>query len=976
MDEVMNNILSCDKNIVIIQQNIRSMRANFEMFVTELSSWVKLPDIIILTEIWINSNEISMFQLPGYSILCNCNETYRAGGIIIFCRHEIEVEESNIIQFKTADVLRIKIKYNYKTLSLLTFYRIQRSTAEQFIDELERHFIDLDYYKFDKNMFILGDMNINLLDENAIVDRYTVSLASWGFQSLVNEPTRVTDRSSTCLDHVFARVVDQSVVDCGSAVWHAHITDHSMTVLWVSVGGRHGMPPQAQGTSYRIDYRKLECLLDTSDWSVVYNCSDASNAYDLFINILNNHINSSKEEISNNVNNIRCLKPWITSYTCDRIKKRNMLLKQVKRFPQNSKLKNYFKKYRNKLHSDIRNLKFSYYRNKFMECQGDQKKTWKVINDVTGRNQNRVKNLKLSINDHLVTDEIIVANELNNYFLTVVDVTSGNIDWPENFSDLRYKSKFLQISEASSMFVGYIHKEEIVKIICSLKNAKSPGIDGISSNMIKQIYPKIIDAFTYIINLSFKTGVFPSKLKQAVVIPLYKQNSPLICSNYRPISLLSVFSKIIEKIMKYKLLNFLSKNCFFSVNQFGFRIGMSTESALLKFLGRISEGINKNKKVSGLFLDLKKAFDLVDHTLLLEKLAKYGIRGPVLKWFRSYLLNREQCVRVQNTLSQLGTIKCGVPQGSVLGPVLFLIYVNDLCNGQFGGKLTAFADDTALCYVGDSWEGIGGLMNGDLELLKWWFSKNKMILSTEKTTYLNFSLRQNISFPNNIFYKCLDCLFNNTICQNKCIKVLKGEKVKYLGLLLDMNLNWKYHIEYLKSKLNILIRFFYMLKEICSVDVMRNVYFALVHSRIQYGITCWGGTYLSNLRPIVVQQKHIIRLMNKRSLRHPSWPLFVDLRVLPLRYVFVYKILKIFYMRSNCFHIHVNRYEGNLRHQRSFQVPKPTLTYFKNTFDFLGPRIFNELPQDIKNCQSLKLFLRKLRNWLFTVSNIEIVLAF
>ncbi len=221
------------------------------------------------------------------------------------------------------------------------------------------------------------------------------------------------------------------------------------------------------------------------------------------------------------------------------------------------------------------------------------------------------------------------------------------------------------------------------------------------------------------------------------------------------------------------------------MNQFGFREGLSTESALKHFMDDVYFGLNTEKKVSGIFLDIKKAFDTVDHRILLKKLYSCGIRGNVHSWFVSYLSKRKQVVKLGSIFSDFGYIKSGVPQGSVLGIILFLIYINDLCNANLKGNLTSFADDTALCYVEKSWTDIELAMNSDLEAIQWWFSNNNMLLSPEKTKYINFSLREEQEFNNDIIYKCVDCLCQNTICLNNCAVVLRTNSIKYLGLILD-----------------------------------------------------------------------------------------------------------------------------------------------------------------------------------------------
>lgn len=252
--------------------------------------------------------------------------------------------------------------------------------------------------------------------------------------------------------------------------------------------------------------------------------------------------------------------------------------------------------------------------------------------------------------------------------------------------------------------------------------------------------------------------------------------------------------------MKQRLVYFLDKTSFFSKHQFGFRQGIGTETALLEFVSRIWDGLNDGKRVSGLFLDITKAFDTVNHDILLEKMYRCGIRGVVHKWFSNYLVGRMQCVKVNGAVSQLKEIEFGVPQGSVLGATLFLIYINDLCDATLQGQISSFADDTALCYTGDSWREIQTRMNFDLQSIRWWFAMNNMVLSPDKTKFINFRLRGNINFETKIMYKCLECLCSGAQCNVECVQLTEEETIKYLGIDLDKELNYKIHILNLKKK--------------------------------------------------------------------------------------------------------------------------------------------------------------------------------
>ena len=362
-------------------------------------------------------------------------------------------------------------------------------------------------------------------------------------------------------------------------------------------------------------------------------------------------------------------------------------------------------------------------------------------------------------------DPTMIANTFNNFFANV----AGNIT--KSIPRTRKSPMdYLGNRNEHSFFMTQILPMEISGIISSLKTGKSIGPNSIPTKLLKVLCPHICSSLSDIINESFQSGTFPEKLLLAKVIPLFKKGCPLTASNYRPISLLSVFSKIIEKVMYKRLYNFLELNNILYNYQFGFRSSHSINHALISLTEMIKNTLDNKRFGCGIFLDLQKAFDTVNHEILLNKLEHYGIRGIALAWFHFYLNNREQYASVNGYNSRNLNVTCGVPQGSVLGPLLFLIYINAIPNTSFKLAFYLFADDTSIYFESENLEQLQKIVNRKLKHVKKWLDANKLALNVDKTNFVIFHSPQ------------------KPLCENIIIKfgkqhVKKAKHVKFLGLL-------------------------------------------------------------------------------------------------------------------------------------------------------------------------------------------------
>ena len=363
------------------------------------------------------------------------------------------------------------------------------------------------------------------------------------------------------------------------------------------------------------------------------------------------------------------------------------------------------------------------------------KNTWKGINEIVSIKYKSSSNInQIKANNVIIDDPKMISNAFNNYFVNVGPNTDKDIP-----KSILGPSTYLKLRVGNDFCILPTNNAEVMLLILQLDDTKSSGPSSIPTKILKIAAPKIVPIFVQIANSSFLSGIFPRGMKLAKVIPIFKNGNILEVNNYRPISLLSIFSKIIEKLMHKRLYSFLESHKVMYESQFGFQKGKSTQHSLIEIVEKI-RNCNENKNYGcGIFIDLKKAFDTVNHDILLQKLEHYGIRGTALSWFKSYLNERSQYVFCNNTTSDIKYITCGVPQGSVLGPLLFLIYINDLPNISDKLKFFLFADDTNIFFECNDLAKLQSTVNCELKKLTRWLNTNRLALNVTKTNFVIFS---------------------------------------------------------------------------------------------------------------------------------------------------------------------------------------------------------------------------------------------
>ena len=577
---------------------------------------------------------------------------------------------------------------------------------------------------------VMGDFNLDLLkfESHQDTNNFLNTLSSFFFQPQILQPTRITEHSATLIDNIFFNSLDHFVIS-GNLIYD--LSDHLPNFLIITK--YISLPSSTK--FFRRDYSALDesallCDIQAINWDEMLESNqNPDKLFDFFCKkvseVVDRHVpikQLSKEEIKTK------FKPWITPAIKTFIRKKNKLYKKylkTKSVFYHTK----FKLYRNKLNHLLRVSKRNYYSNYFETNGGNSRKIWKGIKNLVHIKSKSYQTPEV-INDNgcELTDVKSIANAFNDYFSNVGWNLANNIPKMDK-SPIDYLAP---PTFHDSFFLAPVTAGEIEKEIASLNCSKAIGPFSIPVVILKLISNVVSRPLETIFNASLSTGIVPASLKLAKVIPIFKKGLQNCLNNYRPISLLSIFNKILEKLVYKRLHQYLEKKEILYYKKFFFRTTYSTTYALLSIVDKINEAIDHHDYACGIFLDLSKAFDTVNHDILIKKLEFYGVRGLVNKWFSSYLSNRRQFVSVNNISSDELTISCGVPQGSVLGPLLFLIYVNDFANCSKLLEFNLYADDSNLFYKSNTLLALQTDLNKELAEVYKWLCVNKLSLNIKK----------------------------------------------------------------------------------------------------------------------------------------------------------------------------------------------------------------------------------------------------
>ena len=623
-----------------------------------------------------------------------------------------------------------------------------------------------------------------------------------------------------------------------------------------------------------------------------------------------------------------------------------------------------YRRLRNCITNRINQAKSEFIQTQINNNSGKSGAMWSVLKSICKNNKSN--KICLEVNQNIVSDADEVAECLNNYFVESVeklakesdsdyDQIVNGTDNPEFSNETIYENNIFEMPVITTEFV----KSEIDK----LGVKKGTGYDHLSARLLKYVckIPLLIQTLVYILNLSLETCIFPDAWKIGRVQPIYKSGDKSSPNNYRPITILPVISKVIEKAIHSELMSFLTRNSILCPNQFGFRPNHSCETALLCMIDEWSRNVD-DKEMNGLiFLDLRRAFDTVNHQLLLRKLSKYGCSVGSLSWFDSYLSHRKQYVSVENNKSTIKDINIGLPQGSILGPLLFVLFINDLPQSIPNGSVFMYADDTTISVSGSTKFEIETQLNDVMKLTYEWLIRNKLILNIDKTKVMLLGSRQRINLMPD---KDLHVNVNDRpiACVNE---------YKCLGVIIDSYLDFRSHTykvaKEVKQKLGILRR----LKTSFSVQQLSQIYWGYVMPHMLYCCNVWTGRSDVNYDILNRLHKRAAYLISKLTYETPSNVIFNQLSWPTLDTLFwktacctmfklVHNLAPPILSSRIVLRDSVITRNSRRSNKMILKLPKCRTVYYQNSFLYSGGSRWNNLPDNVRlesRLSSFKLLL-------------------
>ena len=933
--------LNFRKYFSIVQYNVQSALRKIDILSCELSHF----DVIALTETWFSNNikstdvSIPNFQVPFRRDRLRDNY----GGVAVYVKDHIPCSRRSDLELPDIECVWIEIHLGNKKILFGTFYR-PPNAHNSYFDQIENS-ISLAIDTGIADIIVTGDFNCNML-YNPSARKIASICRQSNLNQIINESTHFTETSQSLIDLIMVsdcvRVIYSGV---GEPFLDQHTRYHCPVFCLLNFQSHNSPAFKRQIWKYEDgDYDTIKHKLHTTNWDLLFTDDPDETARNI-----TDHISSlCSSHIPNKLVTVRHSDPpWFHNEIRKMIRKRKRAYDKAKK-TNNPSHWNTYKKLRNETTTLLRQSKKAHAEklaNKLKDNSLKGSDWWKVLKSfISDTSSSNVPPLKSG--NAYTKSEKEKAETLNSFFTSQSNLTDDNNTVPH----LPQQTHYPPLNDI------IITPEEVECILSNLQTGKANGPDNINNYVLKRCSQELSLPLSNLFNQSLQTGIFPVIWKEANVTPIYKKNDPSDPSNYRPISLLSTLGKTMEKVVHKHVFNYLRDYKVLSPLQSGFIPGDSTVNQLVDVYNTFCKAMDDGLEVRAIFCDISKAFDRVWHKGLLAKLYHIGIGGSLLKWFSNYLSDRKQRVVLPKSSSSWGTINAGVPQGSILGPLLFLVYINDITQNIYS-NIRLFADDTTLYIIVRDPNMSAALLNQDMQTISTWAETWLVSFNPNKTESLLISRKINRTQHPPVYMQ------NNVIAE--------VETHKHLGLTFDHNLTWHSHIEIIVDKAWKRIHVMRKLKYLLDRDSLQTIYFSFIRPLLEYGDVVWDNCtdYEANeLEKIQNEAGRIVigatKLISIDKLHQETgWESLSSRRrnhKLILFYKMVHQLVPP-YLCSLVPNLVGNRSRYSLRNVNDFESIRCRTCLFQNSFVPHTVREWNNLSEDIKDSSSLSTFKSKLK---------------
>lgn len=940
------------KGLKILHQNVNGLLSKLNHIKVLLHDSGKNIHALGITESKLNGSvSDAEINIEGYVNVRKDRNTGPGGGVCLFLRDDLNWQRRTDLEAVENESIWVELLIKHsKSILLCICYRppdtskhLHKAFNSEFNNSITTALAE------NKEIIIIGDFNCNYLQQSDQTDLKDLMKIN-NLKQMINEPTRCTMNTETLIDLVFVsdefKIANSFTIEYG-------ISDHQLIGITRKMNCKKFSPRKIYARNYK-HYSKdaFKSDLRGLPWEDILS-GDLNSAWNTFKDLISSIVNKHAPMFERKITGRDC--PWLTSEIRSKINHRDYLLRKAKRSKTQNDWDNY-KRARNSTTSAIRKSKANYHRNLFKETLKSPKDFWSRIKRTYPVKDKISAPKSFLVNNSMTTDKLFIANSFCEYFGSVAKSLQDTVmklcfpTW-KTYS-FNFLTGFVNPSGLRFTFTE-VNQQQILQIVRSLKSSKSPGLDEIPPRLIIDAADELIVPLTMLINSSLRSGTFPTCEKQAKVLPVYKGNEKSKLDNYRPVSVTTVFSKIIEKVVYNQLSDYLESNNLICPNQFGFRPNRSTNHAVIRLVDDMRINMDNGLHTGVVFMDFRKAFDTIQHACLLEKLPYYGIESVELEWIKDYLFNRSQTVIFDNVKSSPLPVTHGVPQGSVIGPLLFNILINDISQVVDKAEIILYADDTAIYYAHKDPKMIQETLENQCNIIYEWLGDNNLYLNLNKgkTEFVLFGTPQRLSKAEKI-----EISINESVVHQSC-------QYTYLGVTLDHHLNLHEHLTTVFKKATSRLKLLQRIRDNLTPHVAFCIYNVMIKSQMTHCSTILLGLSRHWVEKLErVHEKANILCGGQKA---EEWTTIAD-TIKRNAMMMVFKSLH--YTKPELFNNYFSRitHSYTTRGNRSLlNLPRMRTEAGHKSFKYQGALIFNSLPAEIRNEISFIRFKNSLKNHTF-----------